>query len=887
VGGRMSKILKSIASFSVKKPKTIIAIVIIITLLSFYFMSMLNIEMSWTAMAPEDDSAIIEYNRLLEEFEALSSIIAVIEIDDPGRVDEYVDTFEKEILKNEYVKSVISGYDRDFMFENLFLMLDEEDLKTTGAFIFDLNIGILVNNIKNTIEAMKKELEENKEKYINDKDMHIEMDTYLSANIYAIDRFFGMIQETLNGSVDEEAVKIAFRELLTSDRYIRSEDGKKIIAFINPTFSTNDVHLLMPAVNSIEESGKKIAESLEGVSIRMTGFHVLAKDEAETMDWKFMLITLIALTMVLLILYYAFRIKMAPLFAGIPLVIALFWTYGLAQIIAGRLNMITAYTAIIIIGLGIDFSIHILAGFTERRARGINIKEALIVTVEKVGPGIFIGGLTTAAAFLTLCISSLKVLQELGIMIAIGLFLTIVLVYSLLPAIIVLFKKDVESFENLKSEFKTLGKVTVFLNRKKMIAIPLIIIILAGFLYAGRNIPFDLDYRNMEPRGLDSIALMDEIVDDFRISNDNMFVGVSDMKSARELKAKLLESESIKIVMSISDYIKEDEEQAKNISLIKEIRGFYEYSSAYKPGKQESLISDIKAINTAYEEIKDTFIETGMEKSKNALENIYSKENNLLISIDTLEKTSEDEYIKLSEVLYNTFIKERDKLLKEKPLTINDLPDNIKKQYISEDGGTYLVNIFASFDVWDDIKDEKGKQFIDEIRSVDSRITGLPVFMRAIYDSVREEAVKSGLILLGALILILFIFFRSVKKVLITIIPLIATVITVIGIMGILGIEWNMINVIAIPLIIGIGVDDAVHVMHRLKDKRTSLFSSFSSVGRAIFITSLTTMTSFGSMIFTTHRGMSGMGLILFLGVGMAFIYTVILIPLLIKDKSV
>ncbi|MBU0727632.1 MMPL family transporter, partial [Patescibacteria group bacterium] len=131
--------------------------------------------------------------------------------------------------------------------------------------------------------------------------------------------------------------------------------------------------------------------------------------------------------------------------------------------------------------------------------------------------------------------------------------------------------------------------------------------------------------------------------------------------------------------------------------------------------------------------------------------------------------------------------------------------------------------------------------------------------------------------------LVLLIDFQSIKKVLLAMIPLVVGIVWMVGVMELFGLQITLLNIMAIPMIIGIGIDDGVHIVHRYQiEGKDAHKLVFASTGRAILLTSVTTMLGFGSLWFATYRGLGSMGIALFIGVGTCFLATVIVIPVII-----
>jgi len=157
--------------------------------------------------------------------------------------------------------------------------------------------------------------------------------------------------------------------------------------------------------------------------------------------------------------------------------------------------------------------------------------------------------------------------------------------------------------------------------------------------------------------------------------------------------------------------------------------------------------------------------------------------------------------------------------------------------------------------------------------------------MNGLYDAVGSEMVLTGTVLLVILLLILLLHFKSIKYALLAFLPLVFTIIFMTGIISLLSIDFNMLNFMAILLIIGIGLDDGVHILHHYKEGEGNLKKLFSSIGRAILLTSITTVFGFGSLSFSSYRGIAGLGVVLAIGVTLALIFTVNILPIFLKDE--
>jgi hypothetical protein len=190
----------------------------------------------------------------------------------------------------------------------------------------------------------------------------------------------------------------------------------------------------------------------------------------------------------------------------------------------------------------------------------------------------------------------------------------------------------------------------------------------------------------------------------------------------------------------------------------------------------------------------------------------------------------------------------------------------------------FLTTVLPSGNIWQD--KAFMEQFSIELEEVSDRSTGMPVIMRALFDIIGRDGRNAAMLTLVLIYLILLFDFRSFKYALIAMLPLAAGAVWMIGLMQVFGFQLDMMNVMALPLILGIGIDDGVHVVHRWRlEGPRSAFIVLSSTGKAVFLTSLTTILAFGSMMFSPFRGYASLSWALIFGVGACFLTTMIILP--------
>jgi len=215
---------------------------------------------------------------------------------------------------------------------------------------------------------------------------------------------------------------------------------------------------------------------------------------------------------------------------------------------------------------------------------------------------------------------------------------------------------------------------------------------------------------------------------------------------------------------------------------------------------------------------------------------------------------------------------------------LKDLPPTIKRRYVSDKGDQFLVTIYPTKKVWDF---EFLKLFTEQMSRVDEHITGMPPIFLSLVHYIGRDGMLATSLAIVVVFFLLWLDFRKIKWALMAMIPLVLGSVWMIGLLKTIGMKLTFVNVEAIPMIVGIGIDDGVHLMHRYRIEgwnKSRLV--LQSTGKAILLTTLTTMAGFGSLMIAEYRGFISLGGLLVIGLAGCFLTTVIFLPALIGLKN-
>jgi predicted RND superfamily exporter protein len=212
------------------------------------------------------------------------------------------------------------------------------------------------------------------------------------------------------------------------------------------------------------------------------------------------------------------------------------------------------------------------------------------------------------------------------------------------------------------------------------------------------------------------------------------------------------------------------------------------------------------------------------------------------------------------------------------PIHLEELPVTILDRYSNKDRNQFLVTVFPSGNIWTNA--DFLRRFAQDLEKVSDKATGMPPVFRALIEIIGRDGRNAVILTLVIVFLLLWADFRNPLYSLMAIIPLAGGIFWMVGLMHLTGQQITVMNIMGLPMIVGIGIDDGVHIVHRwLHEGKGKIRVVFSSTGKAIFLTSLTTMLAFGSLVFSIWRGFAHLGGALFIGVGACFLTTVFILP--------
>ncbi|MCD6441657.1 MAG: MMPL family transporter [Candidatus Marinimicrobia bacterium] len=896
------KILRKLAQLQTNHPRKMLIFVIAVTIICIILASRIQITPKWSDMLPKGDKRTVEFDRILDEFVSASSLIIVVQGEE-DKIKAFADAIAPKLLapiinpKNKteekiYVRRVNYKQDVDFIRNHGFALTKESDLKNMQDIFQDPNLVPLLTNINNSFE--KEYIETDKSLSSREK----EDGAYQFLN--GIENWLEVMESYLSGEeLPQKKVYSAVDKLLVGEPYFISYDRKALILNVIPNFSMMDANLMVEGTDAVQSVVTETLNDFPGVQAGLTGTIPMGRDEMVYGTEGLAYTSIISLIAIGILLIISFRMWVAPILALLNLVVGLIWAAGLSAIFVPVLNIMTLMFFVILIGLGIDFSIHIIAGFTEMRSLGYSTAKATEECLLKFGKGIMTGALTTACAFFALMIGESRAMSEMGLIAGIGLLAVVAVTFILLPTLLVIRERRREkhiikkgTIQKAKPKdisFIFLGQIGVVLKERYIFTIIGAIIVTALLSWSASKITFNYNYMDMEPEGIPSITLQDTVLDKFDLSMDFAYLVAESVEESRQLAEVARDYSSIAVVEDISLSLPSPGEQKKRNPYIEEIRRFIsgtECKNLLSEKELNVLKQELERLKMNIIEMQDLAFTGGQDKIDRKCGEIvgYAESENSTVFRrleSILNRGDKNILSRLNSFQKNYFHYFKDNVLQmanTDPILLENLPAPIVDRYANEDRNLFLITVLPADNIWQDARFLY--RFTDDLDKISERATGFPPVFRALIDVIGRDGRNAAILTIIVVFILLLIDFRNVGHALMAMIPLLMGMVWMVGIMQIIGRQLDIMNIMAIPLILGIGIDDGVHIIHRWRrEGRGSVKTVFASTGKAILLTSLTTMLAFGSLIFSLWRGYGSLGTALLIGVGACFITTVFILP--------
>ncbi|TDI87537.1 MAG: hypothetical protein E2O78_00990 [Caldithrix sp.] len=619
-----------------------------------------------------------------------------------------------------------------------------------------------------------------------------------------------------------------YRDKLPSEYYTNA-DSTVLVIKIFPSQTNTNLSFVQKMVDEVMDLVEQanLARFAPDIKVYYGGNFKNRLDEYQVVKKDIFGTALYGLTGVILIIILYFRRLTGALLIVFTLACSLAWTFGLTYLVVGNLNTITGFLFVILFGLGIDYGIHAFARYSECRRSGMSFERSIHNMVTQTGRALATTAVTTSAAFFSLTLMDFKGFSDLGFISGVGILFALVAMVVVLPAFITLFEK-----RNLLKIKQVDGKTQHYEKRKFRYAMPVVFLGLGLTLYSvygAGQVQFEYDFTNLRA-----------------ITKERKTV-------SQKTRGVFKLSESPAVVLADSkDEINEIVERIKEIMV------------------SDTLTPTIRTVRSIYSLVPDDQPEK-LVKIKEIREFIADEADGVLKGED---KERLDEFKRYLEV--------------DKPFTWEEFPEKDKRQFINKKGDIgNFVFIYPSVALKNGRNAINFRDDVGKITTASGKVyhaSSSNIILADMLTIMISEGKWAVILTFFVVFLIVLLDFRDLKATLLVLSPLLLGVLWMIGTMYLMGTKWNLFNIVVIPSVIGIGVDNGVHIYHRYKEEGPgSLIHVVKNTGLAISMTTLTTIVGYSGLIVAHHPGLNSIGKLALIGIGLTYLTAILILPAILQ----
>ncbi len=699
-----------------------------------------------------------------------------------------------------------------------------------------------------------------------------------------------------------------------------------------PTKSGEDFSGGSPSLKRLRVILEESRADHPAVELGLTGIPVLEADEMAKSQSDMALASIISFIGVAVLMVLGFRSIRHPLISQIMLVVGMCWSLGFITLAIGHLNILSVSFATILIGIGIDFAIHFLERYLEYRHAGMGMEDALVQTSLTTGAGIVTCALSTSLAFFCAGVTSFLGVAELGIIAGGGVLLCALTAFIVLPPLVCVTDRHVSESKLPRAIAGTPLRVLTNRFPGSIIVLTLIGFILLTAMGIGKKdghysskVKYDSNLLNLQARGVPSVELQHRV---FEQSEGSLLYAVSLANSpekVRQLRERFLALPTVGKVEELASVMPKYPASETQVYIV----------------QLQALLSRVPAVPAPDRPVSFAEVQPGFERLSAVLKELSDPEAQRAVeAIDVFIKSMSaipipnqmellTGYQQAMRIALQTQFQMLSQVTDTTPV-LESLPDPLRSRFVSS-RGNWMLRVFPKQQIWEE---EPLAEFVQDIRSVDPEATGTPLQNYEAANQIRESyqhaailacgmvmfvllidllhrgplliAILSPLLVVGfalsspgamaslgfagvALIYIVLVFviagifdFGSIGKAMLVMLPPLGGGLMTFGMLALLKTNLNPANMIVLPLLLGIGVDCGIFVVHDYLAQTPGTYRISSSIINAIMLTSTTTMVGFGSMMISSHYGLASLGLVLTVGVGNCLFISLFPLPALL-----
>ena len=696
-----------------------------------------------------------------------------------------------------------------------------------------------------------------------------------------IDKVTYSLHKTLNGETD----LLSWQKLIAENK-ISEQQSDKAFIFVAPKFDYNQILPVEPAIKSIRHAVEKIQDpNLPAVKVWITGEVGLEHDEMAGMSEGTFTASIFSIVLVLVILLLAYRSWLLMIATLVTLALGMVFCGLFASVAVKQLNLISVAFAVSNIGLGVEYAIHFCLRYRDNLdLHGNDKTRAIRSSLQETAPSLLLCAVTTSIGLFAFIPTDYQGISELGLLAGTSLFICLFVTLTVLPALLKVLpappRHKLQQGEQPGASKFSLLLASFTLHYAK----PITAITAAGAIaaiYFATQVQTDFNPLNLRDPNTESVIAFKELMKTKDTSPMTLTVLAKSEGEARTMQKQLQSLSTVDKTVSLFDFV--PEQQQDKLAIIDEM--------AMTLGQQGQSFPQLKAGDDPVPSIKRMIaaIDANLPKKTNpadikSLQNFKQELQDVMVELDARLQPDRGLFIeKIQTSLLGTLPTVMNELLNgfnAQEITPASIPAEIKERWLSKDG-LYRIQIFPKHD----LNDLTNLQtFITDVQAIAPNATDLPVMywesMKAVIGAF-QEAIIIALVSIAVLLLVIR---RSIVDTLLVMTPLVLAGLFTMATTVFTGTPINFANIIALPLLMGLGVDNGIHMVEKLHHSLSEEQNIYqSSTARGMFYGALTTISSFVGLAFSPHQGIASMGLVITIGIFWIMTCTFVVLPALSK----
>jgi len=661
---------------------------------------------------------------------------------------------------------------------------------------------------------------------------------------------------------------LSWRNLISG----RAPEPRELRRFIlvQPILDYGELQPGGKASTVIRDAARELRLGEEGgdVRVRLTGPVPLADDEFVTLAEGAMLNVTLMIVALLAVLWAAVRSWRLVAAIVLNLAAGLIVTAAFGLYLYGAFNLISIAFAVLFVGLGVDFGIQYAVSYRAKRLVNDDLQLALRAAAEEVGGALALAAASIAAGFYAFLPTEYRGVSELGVIAGSGMIVAFVATITMLPALVALLRP---SGEQLAVGYRSLAPLDRFLqrNHRHVIATAVIVAVVSAALLPWLR--FDFNPLHLKSPRAESVTTLLDLMRDPNTTPNTIDVLVSSIEGAVVLAKRLEQLPEVDHALTVASFLPEGQEE-KLASI-----------------EDAALLLDpvLNPIDVAAAPNDDDIVRA-MLRAANALEQstaasadpaLAATSTRLSHALRTLARGDAALRERARAMLIpglTTTIRQIRTAMQAAPVTLEDLPAELRRDWVAADGRA-RVEIYPRGDANDNATLTR---FVTAVRRLVPEATGAPVSIQESGRTVVRAFLEAGCWALVSIAALLALALRRLRDVLLTLAPLALSGLATLGICVAASLPLNFENIIALPLLAGIGVAFSIYFVIAWREGRRDLLQS--SLTRAVIFSALATGTAFGSLWLSHHPGTASMGELLALSLACTLASSLLFLPALL-----